>query len=70
MLSQEAIESFRRMTPSERLQLAMAVTDENEPYLLLGSPEVVARRFELLRRENDLRNLNMLRALAASKAKQ
>jgi hypothetical protein len=40
---------------------------ENTPYLLAGSPDVVDRRFELLRRENDLRNARLLAALQAMK---
>lgn len=67
MLSQEQLEIYRRMTPGERLQLTLRMIDENIPYLLQGSPEVVARRFELIHRENDLRNKNMLEAIARSK---
>jgi hypothetical protein len=37
---------------------------ENIPYLDSGTPEQVVRRFELIRRENDLRNENMLKAMA------
>jgi hypothetical protein len=40
---------------------------ENEPYLLMGPPEVVDRRFELLRRENDERNRRLLEAFARLK---
>lgn len=67
MLSQETIERYRRMTPGERLEITIKMIEENEPALLEGPPEVVRRRFELLRRENDLRNANMLKALARSK---
>lgn len=67
MLSPERLESYRRMTTNERLALTAEMVRENTPYLLLGSPEVVARRFELLRRQNDERNENMLRALARTK---
>lgn len=44
--------------------MALRMTTENTPYLFAGSPEVVARRFELLRRQNDERNLRMCEALA------
>jgi hypothetical protein len=67
MLSQETLEQYRRMTPGERLELTLKMIEANEPALLEGPPEVVQRRFELLRRENDLRNENMLRALAREK---
>lgn len=40
---------------------------ESTSYLLAGSPELVARRFELLRRENDARNANMLQAFARTR---
>lgn len=67
MLSQESLEEYRRMTPGERLQLALRMTEENLPALLAGRPEVVARRFEILQRENDLRNANMLKAISKSR---
>jgi hypothetical protein len=37
---------------------------ENTPYLLRGRPDVVSRRFELLERENDLRNEGILRGMS------
>lgn len=67
MLSRETLEQYRRMTPSERLRLTLQMIEENLPYLLRGSPEVVDRRFELLRRQNDERNRRMLEAIARSK---
>jgi hypothetical protein len=67
MLSPETLEMYRRMTPSERLKLTLQMIDENIPYLLQGPPELVARRFELLRRENDARNRNMLTAIARTR---
>jgi len=56
------------MTPGQRLELALQMTDENLPYLVHGRPEVVERRFELLRRENDLRNHNMRVAMARTRS--
>ena len=64
MLSEETLAEYRRMTPGQRLSLTLRMIKENTPYLLKGSPEVVARRFELLQRENDARNQNMLTAIA------
>jgi hypothetical protein len=63
MLSEETLAEYRRMTPGQRLSLTLRMIKENTPYLLKGSPEVVARRFELLQRENDARNQNMLTAI-------
>jgi hypothetical protein len=44
--------------------MTLRMIEENTPYLGQGTPEVVARRFKLIQRENDLRNDNILRALA------
>ena len=41
----------------------------NTPYLLAGRSDVVDRRFELLRRENDRRNERILTALAAMRTR-
>jgi hypothetical protein len=67
MLSQETLERYRQMSNSERLELALRMTRESLPALLEGPPEVVARRFELLRRQNDERNERMLEGFARSK---
>jgi hypothetical protein len=67
MLSPETLERYRRMTPGERLALAIKLTEESEPYLLYGTPEQVDRKFELLHRENDERNQRMLEAMARTK---
>jgi len=68
MLSQETLDAYRRMTPGERLAIAFGMMRENTPYLLAGRADVVDRRFELIRRENDLRNARILAALAAMKS--
>ena len=67
MLSQETLEQYRRMTGIERLKLSHKMPEENIPALFVGSPELIARRFELLKRENDARNHNMLTAIARSR---
>jgi len=67
MLSREALDQYRRMTNSERLRLTLQMIEEQTPYLLRGTPEQVARRFELLRRENDERNRRMLEAIARTR---
>jgi hypothetical protein len=68
MLSQETLDAYPRMTPGERLAITFGMMRENTPYLLAGRADVVDRRFELIRRENDLRNARILAALAAMKA--
>lgn len=67
MLSQETLDTYRRMTPGERLAIALEMTQANLPALLEGTLSVVARRFELLRRENDLRNEAIRRAISRTR---
>lgn len=67
MLSRETLEAYRRMTPGERLELTFQAMRESMAFLLQGAPDVVDRKFELIRRENDARNRNMLERLAAAK---
>ena len=68
MLSPETLETYRRMTPGERLKLTFSLMEGMDRALLSGTPEQVSRKFELLRRENDLRNQNTLTALARTKS--
>ena len=70
MLSPEAIEAYRRMTPDERLKLTIEATNAALPYLLMGPPEVVERRFQRINEENDARNRAMLEALAAAEGRR
>jgi hypothetical protein len=67
MLSKETLEEYRKMTPGQRLSLTLRMIKENTPYLFKGPPEVVDRRFELLHRENEARNKNMLTAIARTR---
>jgi hypothetical protein len=67
MMSAETLERIRKMTPSERLHMTIQMMRESTPYLFEGYPDVVSRRFELLRRENDARNDNMRRALSRTR---
>ena len=68
MMSRETREQWRRLTLSQRLKIVLQMMDEAVPSLLAGPPEQVARRFELLRRQNDERNRRMLDGIARSKA--
>jgi len=67
MLSPEQLEQYRRMTPGERIVVSLKMTAWNWEHLFRGPQELIDRRFELLNRENDLRNKNMLEAIARSK---
>lgn len=66
MLSQQTLETYRRMKPSERLALTLQAMRAALPYLLYGPDDVVRRRFDLIRRENEARNRQMLAGLAAA----
>ena len=67
MLSPETLEQYRRMTPSERLAQTILSMEGIDRALLAGTAQQVERKFQLLRRENDLRNINMLTAIAKSR---
>lgn len=64
MLSRETLEMYRRMSNAERMALTIQMIEENTPALFAGSPDVVARRFELLRRQNDDRTRRMVEGMA------
>jgi hypothetical protein len=67
MLSVDALEQYRRMSPSQRLRIVLEMIREETPHLLRGTPDQVDRRFELLRRQNDERNGRMLLAIARTR---
>lgn len=67
MLSLETLEEYRRMSLGEKMTLTLRMMRESTPFLLEGPADVVQRRFELLRRENDLRNQRMLQAIARTR---
>lgn len=67
MLGRESLDEIRRMSLDEKLAMTLRMIRESAPLLLQGPPEVVQRRFELLRRENDLRNRRMLQAIARTR---
>lgn len=67
MLSELQIQQYRRMTNAQRLAFTLMRIREEWPYLWHGRADVVDRRFELLRRQNDERNRNMRLGLAVRK---
>lgn len=67
MLHPDTLETYRQMTPGQRLQLTCDMIRENAPYLFLGAPDQVQRKFDLLRRENDERNRRILEGIARTK---
>jgi hypothetical protein len=64
MLSRETLEAYRQMTPGQRLEIALEMMRPNMERMFAGTPEMVERRFELLRRQNEDRNYRMLAAIA------
>lgn len=67
MLSKETLERYRRMTTSERAAIVVQSMRENWSAMFEGSDETIRKRFELLRRQNDERNRNMLVGLARTR---
>ena len=63
MLSPETLESYRQMTPGQRLELTFELSRSAWAALLEGDPETVARRFQRLEQENDLRNRRMVEGM-------
>jgi hypothetical protein len=69
MLSAETLKAYRQMTVAERLKLTLELTSQAEPWLFYGPPEVIRRRFELLRRQNEERNRRILAGIEHSRGK-
>lgn len=67
MLSKETLEQYRQMTTSERAAIVVQSMRENWSAMFEGSDETIRKRFELLRRQNDERNRNMLEGLARTR---
>lgn len=60
MLSEQQLEEYRRMTPGERIALSLDAFELNWPWLMHGTKDHVDRKFELLSRTNDQRNVSLL----------
>lgn len=67
MLSKETLERYRRMTPGERAAIVVQSMRENWPAMFEGSGEKIRKRFDLLRRQNDERNRNMLEGISRTR---
>lgn len=66
MLSPETLESYRRMTPAERLRLTIDLSRSAWSSLNEGSPDIVNRRYLRLEQENEQRNLMISEGLRQS----
>jgi len=67
MLSRETLETYRRMTASQRLEITLEMMRSNMERMFAGTPDMMDCRFELLRRQNDERNRRMLTAIARTR---
>lgn len=69
MLSQQSISHYLSLPPAERLAIVFEACRRHDPCLLVGlSEEHIDRKFELIRRENDARNANLIAAFKRSGA--
>lgn len=66
MLSPRSLESYRQMTPAQRLRLTLDLSQSAWAAMLEGSADVVSRRFERLRQQNDDRNSRLCEAFRMS----
>lgn len=66
MLSKESDEHYRNLPLGEKLRITLEMCKRHDACLLVGTKQQVERKFELIRRENDLRNENMLAVLRRS----
>lgn len=70
MLSKEALAAYRRMTPDQRLALTIESMKCSMEQLLSGPPEIVDRKFNLIRRQNDARNRALREALGKAEGRE
>lgn len=68
MLSKEKLKQYQDMSVSQRMRLVLDMCRRSTPFLLIGTPDHIERKFQLIKRENDLRNENMLRAIAKTRS--
>lgn len=66
-VTQEELDRYRKMTPSERLALSLKMTREHTAWLMTQPKEYVDQFFDDLRREKRLSNENILRKLQRSR---
>lgn len=66
MMSQKQLEQFRAMGPDGRLELVMQALSGAFEALLQGPPEIVQRRFDLIKLRNDEFNQRVRERLGAA----
>ena len=70
MLSKDTFEIYRRMTPGERLSMTFRMIRANRSAWKVGTPEVVARRFERLRQLHEEQNEALMKGLLEAEARR
>ncbi len=68
MLHPETLDVYRRMTPSEKMAVAVRMMQENAERFFSVPDELIQRRLEILRKQNDDRNQRMLTAMSRTRA--
>ena len=69
MLHPETLEAYRRMTPSEKMAITVRMLQENAQRFFSAPDDVIEKRLEILRKQNDDRNERMLTAIARTRVK-
>ncbi len=67
MLHPETLAAYRRMTPSEKMSVTMQMMRENAQRFFSAPSDVIEKRLEILRKQNDDRNQRMLEAIARTR---
>jgi hypothetical protein len=67
MLHPETLAAYRRMTPSEKMSVTMQMMRENAQRFFSAPSDVIEKRLEILRMQNDDRNQRMLEAIARTR---
>lgn len=63
MLSEEQIDAYRRMTPSERLSESLRLTREEMDRVMQGTPEEIDAFFDRINREHDESSRSLIEGL-------
>lgn len=69
MLHPETLQAYRRMTPSEKMAVTVRMMQENAQRFFSAPDDLIQRRLEILRKQNDDRNQRLLVAFARTRVK-
>ena len=68
MLHPETLQRYRQMSLDEKMTLTIQLMRENGRRFWSAPPEVIEKRLEIIRKQNDDRNRRLLEAFARSRA--